>query len=85
MTLTLNLSPEVVRKLAEKAAAQGQTVEAFVTEMVGMDARGTNGATPLTEISDDEFEKLLDELSAGPALPVLPADFSRADIYSDHD
>jgi hypothetical protein len=32
-----------------------------------------------------EFERLLNELAAGPPLPVLPADFSRADIYDDHD
>ncbi|HQU42299.1 MAG TPA: hypothetical protein PK867_05780 [Pirellulales bacterium] len=33
----------------------------------------------------EEFDRLLDELSSGPALPHLPADFSRADIYADHD
>jgi predicted DNA-binding antitoxin AbrB/MazE fold protein len=36
-------------------------------------------------LSDDDFEHLLDELALGPALPHLPADFSRADVYSDHD
>jgi predicted DNA-binding antitoxin AbrB/MazE fold protein len=36
-------------------------------------------------LSDDDFERLLDELASGPALPHLPADFSRADVYSDHD
>lgn len=32
-----------------------------------------------------EVERLLRELAAGSPLPVLPADFSRADIYDDHD
>ncbi len=36
-------------------------------------------------LSDEEFNQLLDELSEGPPLPPLPADFSRADIYADHD
>ncbi len=37
------------------------------------------------EMSDAEFESTLDELAAGPAKPQLPANFSRADIYGDHD
>ena len=32
-----------------------------------------------------ELEQLLGDLAAGPPLPVLPVDFSRADIYDDHD
>jgi hypothetical protein len=38
-----------------------------------------------TEISLEEFDRLLDDLSNGPPLPHLPDDFSRADIYADHD
>jgi hypothetical protein len=38
------------------------------------------------ELSDEEIERLLDELSEGlDHLPPLPPDFSRADIYDDHD
>src|SRR5437868_1903689 len=33
----------------------------------------------------EELDRLLDELSSGPPGKVLPADFSRADIYDDHD
>ena len=36
-------------------------------------------------LSDDDFERMLDELASGTALPHLPADFSRADVYADHD
>lgn len=32
-----------------------------------------------------EFDRVLDEFNAGPAVPLLPADRSRADIYADHD
>jgi len=37
------------------------------------------------ELTNEEFDRLLDELASGPPLPRLAADFSRADIYSDHD
>jgi len=37
-----------------------------------------------SRLSGEEFEKLLDEFSA-PGCPPLPSDFSRADIYLDHD
>jgi hypothetical protein len=33
----------------------------------------------------EEIERLLDELASGPPGKVLPPDFSRADIYDDHD
>jgi len=32
-----------------------------------------------------EFEQILDEFSAGRPGKILPPDFSRADIYDDHD
>ena len=35
--------------------------------------------------SAEEIERLLDELASGPPGKVLPPDFSRADIYDDHD
>jgi len=35
--------------------------------------------------SAEEIERLLDELAFGPPGKVLPPDFSRADIYDDHD
>lgn len=36
-----------------------------------------------TMLSDEEFDRQLAELGADG--PTLPADFSRADIYADHD
>jgi hypothetical protein len=35
--------------------------------------------------SAEEFRRLLDELASRPSETVLPPDFSRADIYDDHD
>ncbi len=47
---------------------------------------GTKGVDAIpADLSDEEFLQVLDELSAEQNLPSLPADFSRADIYSDHD
>lgn len=52
-------------------------------------AQFVNGATPMKharEMSIEEFDKLLDEALDGlPELPSLPPDFSRADIYAEHD
>ena len=37
-------------------------------------------------VSADAIDRWLDELTEGlPDLPALPTDFSRADIYDDHD
>lgn len=37
------------------------------------------------KITAEEMENLLDVLSAGPSGRILPPEFSRADIYDDHD
>ncbi len=42
--------------------------------------------TDTAPLSSDEFDRLLDEISEGTAaLPSLPADFSRHDVYADRD
>jgi predicted DNA-binding antitoxin AbrB/MazE fold protein len=60
-----------------------------VTLTIEDSSQGKNGEpspiAPETDVSDEEFEQLLDELASGPALPSLPADFSRQDVYSDLD
>ncbi len=43
----------------------------------------TTPSVPVTAGSDDDFNSELDELALN--VPVLPADFTRADIYADHD
>ena len=43
-------------------------------------------ASASVSLTDAEFEAILDEMADGSeGLPVLPSDFSRADIYADHD
>ena len=79
-----------LQQLAETAAENGN-----ISSPVN---RHANGSAPVAnqseelpkfisrpKISPDELENLLDQFSAGPSGKVLPPDFSRADIYDDHD
>jgi uncharacterized protein (DUF1778 family) len=84
-TVTLRLNSETERKLREVAAHLGQTLEAYLEQLAEQNAGIAPAPSPTQELSDEEFERLLDQLSEGPTLPPLPADFSRADIYADHD
>ena len=43
----------------------------------------TSHESEKASLSVDEFDRLLDELSTD--VPLLPPDFSRADVYVDHD
>ena len=95
MILTVDLPDDLERRLRERASRDGRPVEHYVLELIERDAAGPGngqgveasglytGQAPA--LSDGEFEHLLDELESGPRLPHLPADFSRADIYADHD
>lgn len=82
MTVTIQLSPEAEKQLHDLAARVGQTPEAYVQQLV--ESSLTAGLSWLPPGPED-FERLLDELAAGPAVPSLPPDFSRADVYADHD
>ena len=57
------------------------------SRLAKLDARiaglGPAGAKKAPTVAD--IDRWLDELSDGPALPRLPADFARADLYDDHD
>jgi hypothetical protein len=89
MTVTLHLSPDTEHRLREKAVRSGQTLEGYLYQLVEREAQTANGAEagPADQpTSLAEFDDRLDELSAGlAALPPLPADWSRADLYGDHD
>jgi hypothetical protein len=100
MTLTVRLTDELGRQLRERASRGGQQPEEYVLRLIEQDATGSGpgaarsptavdapGTSPGqgAALSDAEFDRLLGELSSGPELPHLPADFSRADVYADHD
>jgi hypothetical protein len=84
--VTLHFRPETERKLREKAGCRELTLERYLEHLAERDAEAQALPTEQErQVSDSEFDRLLDELSSGPRLPHLPVDFSRADIYSDHD
>jgi plasmid stability protein len=95
MTLTIHLPDDLERRLRERASRDGRSVEGYVLKLIERDATGpfpgpvvdASGVQPGQgpALSDDQFESLLDDLASGPERPHLPADFSRADIYADHD
>ena len=73
---TIDVNEATAKQLHELAASQGLSVEEYVQSLV---PRTINGAP----MSADEFEAQLTALSFhGPS---LPPNFSRADIYFDHD
>jgi hypothetical protein len=90
MTITLNLAPETEQRLRQRAAQNSQTLEAYLEQLAlraAAEAEAIASTAPLRPpIDDAEFDRLLDELDELADPPGhLPADFSRADFYSDHD
>lgn len=77
----IEVEQETADRLAEKAESKGMSVDSLLRGLLDkMDS------APLTELTLEEFDGILDELAAGSeSLPALPTDFSRADIYMDHD
>jgi hypothetical protein len=72
----LSIDDATAQLLQARAAAQGLTVDQYVRTLV------EPGRTA-PRLSLDEFDAALQELCFDG--PTLPADFSRSDIYSDHD
>ncbi len=73
---------DLLKKLRAQAAARHTPFDAYLEAFVqAADQTSFNGATSL-----EEFDRVLDELSAPlPGAPSLPADFTRSDIYANHD
>lgn len=72
----------VLERLRAQATAQLMPLDAYLERFVQTDEQ----ATAVDAVSLAEFDRILDELAAGPiGAATLPAEFSRADIYADHD
>ncbi len=96
-SVTVQLAPETERKLRHQANQMGQTLETYLERLAeravanGSPADRNGGCEEQPRFISDprptqaEFERLLGDLATGPPVPVLPVDFSRADIYDDHD
>jgi hypothetical protein len=72
---------ELLAKLRAQAAARRMPLDVYLEQFVEPESAAASGAVSL-----EEFDRVLDELAALPPGPgSLPADFSRADVYADHD
>jgi hypothetical protein len=86
--VTIDLPPGTEQKLREKASLHGKSLEFYLQELVQKEALEiySNSSLQGEELSIEEIDRLLDQLSEATAvLPSLPADFSRKDIYIEHD
>lgn len=76
------VEPETAELLAAQAQAQGLSVDAYLKLLLGMPGQ----KNALAELSDEAFDTLMEEFASGTEdLPSLPTDFSRQDMYLDHD
>jgi hypothetical protein len=75
---TIELDPHTADRLQALAAASGMTADAYLKLLLPVTANGTPPRLSLTELDSLLRENSFDG-------PTLPADFSRADIYDEHD
>jgi len=75
---TINVDDKTRLALESFAARIGLTLEDYLKRLAEH-----GGASVAPELSAVEFDSLVDELTI--EAPPLPVDFSRADIYCDHD
>ena len=87
--VTLHLSSATEQTLRERASREGKSLESYLQDVVAQAALDANGAALTPSTSNPpiaELDRWLDEFAAGlPSLPTLPGDFSRADLYAEHD
>ena len=75
------LRSETIDRLARKAQAEGLSLDAYLNALLGL----LHDGTALAEMSEAEFEAFMEDFAKGSEhFPPLPPDFSRADIYTDH-
>lgn len=88
-TITLQLPPETERTLRDRADASGRSVEALVCDLVAEAVETPPPPKPRfmsePKLTGDEFKTWLEDIAANEPNEPLPPDFSRADIYNDHD
>jgi hypothetical protein len=90
MTTTVVLDEQAARaleRLRHQGAARDMSLEQYLTVLAG---NGSGSIDTLRrsphDLSVAEFRQWLSEMSAGmPSLSPIPTDFSRADLYDDHD
>jgi hypothetical protein len=81
----LNFAPDMESKLRLAAHRVGHSLEDYLQSLAADHVAASPTFSSEPRPTPDEFDRLIRELASGPTLPVLPADFSRNDIYDDHD
>jgi hypothetical protein len=87
-TLTLDeTSASIFQTLRAQAAAKGLSLDRYLSTLADMGERMVAAPGSSHKVmSRSEFSQWILDLTAGmPTVAPLPADFSRADIYGDHD
>ncbi len=82
MTMQLRIPPALETRLQAEASARGKDVEAIVVDAL-LEKFGDAANGNETRLSAEELDLAISDLAFGG--PSLPANISRADIYSDHD
>jgi hypothetical protein len=84
MAFTFQLDPEMEKRFAEQARAQGVSMEAYIRQILEQHAVLPPSGQKL---SDKEFEAALDAMTIySDKIPVLPLEaLMRDQIYRDHD
>ena len=77
-----DVTPETAEMLHAHATAQGLSVDTYLRALLGLGS----AENALADMSEEDFDALIEEFAKGTEhVPPLPPDFSRDDIYSDHD
>ena len=77
-----DVTPETAETLHAHAKAQGLSVDAYLRALLGLGS----DENALADMPEKEFDALMEDFAKGTEnVPLLPPDFSRDDIYSDHD
>jgi predicted DNA-binding protein len=84
MSLTLQLDPEMERRLAAQAQARGVSTATYIQRILERQLAHT---TIEHKLSGEEFEAALDAMTVySDKIPALPLDaLTRDEIYRDHD
>jgi transcriptional regulator with XRE-family HTH domain len=83
MAAEFDIRPEIADKLAKLAKARGVTVDELLQEALSRLGPPLDG---VTEISLEDFERDMDLIAEGlERLPAYRGNYSREEIYLDHD
>lgn len=83
----MSIHPDArAQEVLETLKAQAEARNISLAEYLEFFAEAGDVGPAAGPLSLDEFDALLDQVAeAFPPLPSLPADFSRQDLYADHD